>query len=44
MIEYGGSGGYSAGSMANGVIDACLKHGYLAPVQAKTAAASGGTQ
>jgi penicillin-binding protein 2 len=38
MVEYGGSGGYAAGSVADGVITACLKHGYLAPVQAKTAA------
>jgi hypothetical protein len=39
MVEYGGSGGYAAGSVADGVITACLKHGYLVPVQAKAAAA-----
>jgi cell division protein FtsI/penicillin-binding protein 2 len=35
MVEYGGSGGFAAGSVGNGVIDACLKHGYLTPVQKK---------
>ena len=29
MVEYGGSGGTSAACVANGVVDACIKHGYL---------------
>src|SRR5688500_585392 len=29
MVEYGGSGGYAAGGVANGLIDACIDHGYL---------------
>ena len=31
MVEYGGSGGYAAGGVANGLIDACIDHGYLTP-------------
>ena len=31
MVEYGGSGGYAAGGVANGLIDACIEHGYLTP-------------
>ncbi|MGB7158276.1 MAG: penicillin-binding transpeptidase domain-containing protein [Tepidisphaeraceae bacterium] len=29
MVEYGGSGGLAAGSVAKGVVDACVDHGYL---------------
>jgi len=29
MVEYGGSGGHAAGCVASGIIDACIKHGYL---------------
>jgi cell division protein FtsI/penicillin-binding protein 2 len=31
MVEYGGSGGYAAAGVANSVIDACIRHGYLRP-------------
>jgi penicillin-binding protein 2 len=40
MVEYGGSGGFAAGSVGNGVIDACLKHGYLTPVEKKAPVAA----
>jgi cell division protein FtsI/penicillin-binding protein 2 len=29
MVEYGGSGGPSAGAIAHHVIDACVEHGYV---------------
>lgn len=29
MVEYGGSGGWAAASVASGMIDACARHGYL---------------
>jgi penicillin-binding protein 2 len=29
MVEYGGSGGPVAGQVANRLLDACIKHGYL---------------
>jgi hypothetical protein len=31
MVEYGGSGGLAAGGVANRMLDACIKHGYLSP-------------
>jgi hypothetical protein len=31
MVEYGGSGGEVAGPVADGIIDALMKHGYLIP-------------
>ena len=29
MVEYGGSGGHAAASVANGAIAACIRHGYI---------------
>ena len=29
LVEYGGSGGPSAGAIAHHVIDACVEHGYV---------------
>lgn len=29
LIEWGGSGGHAAASVANGMIDVCARHGYL---------------
>jgi len=31
LVEYGGSGGLAAGGVANRMLEACIKHGYLAP-------------
>ena len=31
MIEYGGSGGYSAGAVARKALEACVDQGYLTP-------------
>lgn len=31
FVEYGGSGGIAAGPIARGVLEACVKHGYLPP-------------
>lgn len=30
MVEYGGSGGHTAGSLASEILEACIEHGYLA--------------
>jgi hypothetical protein len=32
-VEYGGSGGGSAGPMARQVLEACIEHGYLSRTQ-----------
>jgi cell division protein FtsI/penicillin-binding protein 2 len=31
MVEYGGSGGATAGAIARQLLDACIQHGYLLP-------------
>jgi penicillin-binding protein 2 len=31
MVEYGGSGGQSAATIAKAMLDACIQHGYLSP-------------
>lgn len=33
FVEYGGSGGTSAGSVVTKLIDACVRHGYLTPTR-----------